>query len=796
MDFFAQEQVMDAISLNGDWQLFHYIEGIKTVNHPDDLLAQGLSPIPAQVPGNVELDLVRHGDLPEPFFAGNIRKLRALETHIWWYVRKFYMPSFPVGQGWDLVFAGLDTQATVWLNGSLLGEANNSLIECHFDASRLLLPAQENTLVVRIGSALNAARQYTYEAASASWEQREEGLYIRKAPHVWGWDIMPRAVSAGIWRPVWLQRKRETTIEQLYFWTKEINAQGALLGVRFQFRLASLDLDGLSLRFRGECHDHVFQADCPVEFVAGGCNVWVQDARLWWPKGYGDANLYEVTVQLRRGDEVLAERQECIGIRKVTVDRTELAGEALLPEPAGETRVRRDVPPDPASHFVFYVNNQPVMVKGANWVPLDAFHSRDAQRLDEAIALVDDLGCNMIRCWGGNVYAEDRFFDLCDEKGILVWQDFAFACCRYPQNEDFLARVREEAEAVVMRLRNHTSLAIWCGDNEIDFVYLLDNLSPDQNRLTREIIPQVLHRLDPWRAYVPSSPYVPPAVERSKNPWQATPEQHLWGPRGYYKGPFYTRHSAHFIGEIGYHGCPNLSSIRRFISPEKLWPWQDNDEWQVHEVYHWMHDQANGRGRIVLMANQIKELFGCIPEDIETFVLASQITQAEAKKFFIESTRMRKWQTSGLIWWNVLDGWPQFSDAVVDYYFAKKLAYHYIWRVQRPVCVMVGEPGTGYYLPVVACNDTLTDQAVHYRLWDADSQETLSTGEIVLPANQNWQVDLLRTFASDVRMILIEWEVGGQKYGNHYLAGNPPISLERYRSWLAKIAGLPRTFDL
>jgi beta-mannosidase len=313
------------------------------------------------------------------------------------------------------------------------------------------------------------------------------------------------------------------------------------------------------------------------------------------------------------------------------------------------------------------------------------------------------------------------------------------------------------------------------------------------------VLPGVLQRLDPFRAYVPSSPYAPPAVVGQPEPFRATPEQHLWGPRGYYKSPFYVQHSAHFIGEIGYHGCPAVESIRRFITPEHLWPWQDNDEWQAHAVYHWNH-HAIDRDRIKLMANQVRELFGVIPENLDTFSLASQITQAEAKKFFIESTRARKWGTSGLLWWNVLDGWPQFSDAVVDYYFVKKLAYHYIWRSQRPVMVMLGEPGSGKYLPLMACNDTRQPVVVYYRAWDADSGETAAEGSISLPSNQSWQAARIRTHASDQRLFLIEWKIEGDqagplRYGNHYLCGTPPFSLERYQQWLPQIAALHRQFE-
>lgn len=787
---------MTRISLDGDWQLVHFPEGERRVAHPDDLSCIDVPSIPARVPGNVELDLVRAGVIPEPFYADNVRRLRAFESHEWWYTREFTLPPEAAGQQWELAFAGLDTLATVWVNGVEVGRAANMLIEHRFDVTHALKtgPGAVNRIAVRLGSALNYARRFHYDAASMSWEGREEGLFVRKAPHVWGWDIMPRAVSAGLWRPAWLEVRPSTAIEQLYYWTSDVGADGATLGVRFQFRTDAPTLDGFRLHFHGVCGEHTFEFEWPVEFVAGGCHVPVPGARLWWPKGYGKPHLYTVTAQLCQGERVLAERVERIGIRKLAVARTETAGATWSPPAAASGMVRVDTSPDPESHFVFYVNDEPIMVKGANWVPLDAFHSRDAERGEQAVALFDDLGCNMIRCWGGNVYEDQRFFDLCDERGLLVWQDFAFACCRYPQTEDFLAQVRAEVQAVVEKLRNHPSLALWCGDNEVDMAYVAYGLSPERNRLTREAIPQVVYRCDPQRAYVPSSPYVPPSVANRPDACEHTPEQHLWGPRGYFKSPFYTQHSAHFIGEIGYHGCPNVSSIRRFISPARLWPWQNNDEWQIHSVYHWQHTAVD-RDRIGLMANQVRELFGAIPDRLEEFALASQIVQAEATKFFVESARLRKWRTSGILWWNVIDGWPQFSDAVVDYYFGQKLAYHYIWRAQRPVCVLVGEAGPGKYLPVVVSNDTREPARVRYRVWDADSAETVAEGTFVVPANQNWQVGRIRAYAGEQRLYLIAWEVDGREFGNHYLAGGPPFSLERYRAWLEAIAALPRVFD-
>ena len=623
------------ISLDGSWQLYFFPEQDSPIKHPDDLQKSGAKSIPAEVPGNVELDLQRAGLIPEPFYADNMRQLRAWETHEWWYVREFELPAGAGRDRWDLVFEGLDTLATIWINGVEIGRTANSLIPHRFDITPLLKAGASNQIAIRLASAINYARQFQYDASSISGEHRDEGLFLRKAPHCWGWDIMPRAPSAGIWRPVRLEQRPASAIEQLYYWTTEVHHEGATLGVRFQFRTDALELDGFRLEFDGVSGEHTFHFVWPVEFLAGGCRIPVPGARLWWPRGYGEPNLYTITTRLMKNDQVIAERTDRIGIRKIVVDRTEVGGKAFSPRPVEAGTGQVDQAPDPESHFLFYVNEQPILIKGTNWVPLDAFHSRDRQRVEQALQLVNDLGCNMIRCWGGNVYESDAFFDLCDAQGFMVWQDFIFACCNYPQTEDFLAGVSQEVEAVTLRLRNHPALAIWCGDNENDMFYLFEGLSPARNRLTREVIPHALQRFDPHRAYVPSSPYVPPAVEVMPDAWQRTPEQHLWGPRGYYKNSFYTNHNAHFIGEIGYHGCPNISSIQKFISPEHLWPWQKNAEWHAHDVYHWQQPGID-RDRIKLMANQVRELFGEIPGDLETFALASQITQAEAKKFFIE----------------------------------------------------------------------------------------------------------------------------------------------------------------
>ena len=361
--------------------------------------------ITAHVPGNVELDLQRAGVIPEPFYAGNIRRLRPYEFYEWWYTREFELPPTATSLQGEVRQRAPEGRATLgshlrrprhachrlgqrrrgWAGGE---HADRAPLRC----DRALRPGP-NRIVVRLGSAVNHARQFHYDAASMGWEHREEGLFIRKAPHVWGWDIMPRAVSAGIWRSVWLEERPATAIEQLYYWTAGVDPEGATLGVRFQFRTDAPTTDGFSLRFRGACDVpgtfesarhvlHTFDYEWPAR---------VPGRRLPHP---GARRAAVVAEGLRRAEPVHCDgaivqgrtgagrprrsrRHPQAGGRSHRDGRRRLGAGGGRP---GGTR-RVDAAPDPASHFVFYVNGEPIMVKGANWVPLDAFHSRDAERV-------------------------------------------------------------------------------------------------------------------------------------------------------------------------------------------------------------------------------------------------------------------------------------------------------------------------------------------------------------------------------------------------------------------------------
>ena len=298
-----------------------------------------------------------------------------------------------------------------------------------------------------------AGKQYDPAYTINAGRTNQEAIWIRKAAHSYGWDIMPRAVSAGLWRPVELIVHSKHEITDMYFTTLSVEPGHATLAVSYELTTDLALLPQLRLRVQGRCGESTFTYVHKVEFTAGRFLIEVPNPLLWWPRGYGNPNLYKVTTQLLQNDKVMASRQDTVGIRKLELIRTETTS---IEKPG---------------QFLFKVNGVPILVKGSNWVPADAFHSRDAARYEKILALFIDLGCNFLRSWGGNVYEDDAFFDICDRNGIMVWQDFAMACAIYPQTPEFLEVMRQEAISVVRKLRNHPSLALWSGDNEVDESY-------------------------------------------------------------------------------------------------------------------------------------------------------------------------------------------------------------------------------------------------------------------------------------------------------------------------------------
>lgn len=769
------------MDLNGKWKLYYAPQGENKLSSVFDLEKSGIPSVDATVPGNVELDLSAAGILPEDLFKGmNILKAEKYENYEWWYEKTFSAPAAPDdAHKVVLHFGAVDCIADYYLNGEKIGESDNMFISQDFDVTDKVRYGEENTLHVHISSAVlkGASEDIEPNMALLSWHATTISLNVRKAPHSYGWDIMPRAVSAGIWRPVELQYKKKYDFRYLYFKIRNMDGKDGIITLVYDSDIQpEYAFKDHHLRIYGKCGDSEFYKETDeIGMRKTGAGIFVftiPNIKLWWPKHYGEPNLYDITVELidQKGD-ILISKTVRRGFRTLELRHSEIV--------------------EPNGCFEFVVNGKRIMATGTNWVPMDAYHSRDNSRYEKALSMADDLGCNIIRCWGGNVYEDHDFFNYCDEHGILVWQDFAMACLHYPQHSRFMAKLEKEAEWVVKELRDHPSLALWSGDNEIDSMLAGNGVDPSTNRLTREVLPRVIERLDPERPYIASSPYISSVAYNmgdNRQGSQVYPEDHLWGPRDYFKSSFYTNSKAYFVSETGYHGCPNKESIEKFIDEEFVWPYKDNRQWNLHSSDQ-RHNGCWG-DRTMLMHRQVAQLFGEVPTDMEDYILASQISQAEAKKFFVEHMRAKMSRNGGVIWWNLVDGWPQMSDAIVDYYYSKKLAYGYIKRSQRGFMIMLDEMNN-WKQSVITANSTLEPVKGHVKITDMDSGKVYFEKDFTAGANCNTNLGSIPLMYSDKGMFLIEWELeNGEKHFNTYLYGAPGFDLQKYKGWLEKINSL------
>ena len=758
--------------------------------------------IPAVVPGNFELDMVRAGLLEDPYWGTNIMGLRELEDRHLFYRTSFDLPAVAENELSILKLEGIDTVFDLYINGEWVHGGENMFMSYEIPLnSDMPLKPTGNELIIHIHPTMIEAQRNVTPPSAGMFPFGYASLYTRKAPSSFGWDILCRAVSGGIWRPVYIETVKTPAIRETFLYTRAVNPDPAdhTRGYAELNLYYSVDLGGdtyypfdcdkhpndlpyeYTVTVKGVCHDSAFEVTADLWHTCGNIFIPVHGAYLWYPKNAGLPYLYDVTVTLCRGGVVVDEKIMKTGIRTVELDRTTFAGDD--------------------GQFRFVINGRPVFAMGSNWVPLDAFHSRDAERLPKALEMLDEAGCNIIRCWGGNVYEDHPFFDFCDAHGIMVWQDFAMGCAIYPVDEKMQDALREEVDHIVKKLRHHPSLCLWAGDNECDLAWWGWHgirRDPAENILTRKIIPDVLRLQDFTRPYLPSSPYLDEvAIEAMKNPanivsMQGTAdisEDHLWGPRDYFKGPYYRTAGCHFASETGYHGCPAPETLKTYIPADELWPIFDKatdtdpfagdpkPSWFLHQTTMELKYTGGFHYRIRLMTSQVQHMFVDTPADLATYARMSQISQAEAFKYFIERFRTAKWRKTGIIWWNLLDGWPQISDAVVNYDFTPKLAYHFIGRVQKPLHMAFADPVDGKFT-LMGINDTQTEEVFTYTVkditglpvgTDLTAVPALLSGEITVPADSATPVVSLPTRGMEHRFLLMEWKDSCGSHRSHFI---------------------------
>ena len=759
------------VSLSGTWRLDYFPQpekgAVRTLALPPHKTVR------ATVPGNCELDLVNAGVLPEPEVGLNARAFRRYEGYQWLYTRSFIHADEGGGVRRAIVFDGIDTLADVFLNGEKIGETANMFVRHSFDVTDRL-KIGTNVVQVLLRSVLMDGRTRTYGLLGNSMQGGTDGEGYRKACHMGGWDIFPRLFVSGLWRDVRLAATRRTVVDHAHWMVANIDydvPRADLVGtLRLNMPFSEID--------RAKCEVRLTRngrpaggRDLPAHTYHLTYEMCVMKPDLWWPRGCGEPAMYDATVSVRSGSGcLLARHRERIGLREIELVRDDVYG------------------PSRPGQFLFKVNRQPVYVRGANWVPVDALPGRSAARMTETLEMFRDLNCNMVRVWGGGVYEPDAFFDWCDENGLMVWQDFAFACSMFPLDPAFQREVREEALATVLRYRNHPSLALWCGNNENDGMpgwKNLQNWDPASDVTSRETIRRVTQEFDPKRPYLPSSPYLSPDVAAGR---AKASEGHLWGERGWYKVPAYTNSPCWFASEMGYHGCPNRASLELMMTKDCVYPWSKvtgtdprrgfkwNPEWQFKASDPWM--DGFGQERNALMTKQVKLMFGEVPLDLDDFIFASQTVQAEAMKTFVELFRSQKFtRKNGLVWWNVRDGWPQISDAVVDWYGGRKRAYYAIRDAQRDQLVLVRDDHR-----VFAVNDTLKPVRGRAKIVDRDSGRTVFEKSYEVPANASAEIGAVPFAGQGVLDIV--YEQGGMRATNRFLYGEPPFDLEKTKAWM------------
>lgn len=622
--------------------------------------------IPACVPGGVHTDLMAAGKIPDPFYGTNEEKVQWVAEKSWEYRRFFYpQPAVLQQEKIFLVCDGLDTLAEVRLNGKILGQTNNMFRSWSWEVKNFLREG-ENKLEILFRSpvAYIRARQRVRRMADLNMGIRG-GAHLRKTPSHFGWDWGPRLPCTGIWQEIRLEGRRGGKLGGVRF-DQEHTPGMVTLTARVQSELwePSEERHTVRLSITGPDRE-VWQLDAPAR-PQTVMTVTIANPALWWPNGMGQQPLYNIEVALLNGeDEILDEQAFTIGLRTIALRQEE---------------------DEHGKSFVFVVNGVAMFCKGSNWIPADSFPARvTRERLEGLIRAAAESSQNMLRVWGGGYYESNPFYDLCDRYGILVWQDFQFACGIYPLDDPaYLDNVRCEVEENVRRLRSHACLALWCGNNEIE--WLGGKLGWFRNPAVREAyerfffhdLPAILAEEDPSRPYWPGSPS---SNDPFRDPGGArTGDAHLWEVYHSFRQPnHYRKQNPRFVSEFGFQALPAQATVEAFCSEE---------ERRAGSKVMACHQRAlAGNPKLEWYLAQRFRL----PRSFDGMVYLSQVFQAEVVRTAVEHWRRNPTRTAGALYWQLNDCWPVTSWSSIDYYGRWKALHYAARRFYAPVLLSVEE---------------------------------------------------------------------------------------------------------
>ena len=663
---------MQTQSLNGYWQ-------VRQADTQDWL--------PACVPGGIHTDLMAARKIPDPFVGTNEEQVQWVAEKNWEYRHFFYPnPTLLRQERIWLACDGLDTLAEVRLNGKILGQTDNMFRAWRWEVKELLLEG-ENRLEILFRSPVTyiRARERVRKMGGDMNMGIRGGPHLRKTPSHFGWDWGPRLPCMGIWQEIRLEAASLGKLGEVRF-NQDHGTGVVTLTARIQCELWDKDNarpdERYTLRLRITGPDRqVWLLDAPAR-QQSNMTVTIPNPQLWWPNGYGAQPLYSAAIELLDNEEkIIDTREYWLGLRTIELRLAENCAEAEPAGPGSETK-------KPSKGcFTFVVNGLPIFCKGSNWIPIDSFPTRVTPERVEALVRAAALANhNMLRVWGGGYYESNHFYDLCDQYGILVWQDFQFACALYPLDDAvYLDNVCCEVIEAARRLRHHASLALWCGNNEIEWLGTRMGWfqkAPAQKQAYEKFffhqLPELLASEDPQRAYWPGSP-------SSNDPFQqANSDQvgdaHLWEVYHLFRPPvFYRQQNPRFISEFGFQSLPEMRTIQKFGIP---------DNCELESPVMRCHQRAlGGNSKLTWYLAQRFRL----PRTLAGMVYLSQVFQAEAIRIGVEHWRRHPELTSGALYWQLNDCWPVISWSSIDYEGRWKALHYAARRFYTPVLLSIDD---------------------------------------------------------------------------------------------------------
>jgi beta-mannosidase len=713
----------------------------------------------ATIPGTVHTDLLANQLIPDPFFGANEKQLQWIENENWEYESTFSLSEKEISnENIELEFEGLDTYATVYLNGKIVLEADNMFRKWIISAKNHLKKGK-NYLKIVFQSAVQKGKE---EASKLPYTLPEkERVFVRKAQYQFGWDWGPRFVTAGIWKKVQLKFWDSATIENIKYSQVELNDLKAILEFTTEIRVSEVKTIQLKINEKSETF-HLKKGTNKVKM-----EYEISNPKRWWCNGLGFPHQYEFHFSLENNRKIIDNKELKIGLRTIELvqDKDEFG-----------------------TSFYFKLNGKTVFMKGANYVPQDSF----LPRIPDAtyFSLVENAkkaNMNMLRVWGGGVYADDEFYNACDANGILVWQDFMFACAMYPGDEQFVENIKQEVIDNVNRLQNHPSIALWCGNNENDegwhnwgwqkqFKYSQADSTKiwnDYKKVFQELIPQTLDSLlsKEKNLYWPSSPSI--GWGRKESLTQG--DSHYWGV-WWGKEPFemYKKKVGRFISEYGFQGMPNLETLQKVISKEDL----------LFTSEAFKNHQKHPTGFETITEYMTRDF--PVPTSMEKYNYVSQLLQAHGMKTAIEAHRLAKPYCMGSLYWQLNDCWPVTSWSTLDYYGNWKAAHYQVKESFAPIFFAVTENADGF--SIIGSNDnlkaisgTLAVKLIAFsgkELWTASKECTLDV-EKNTNCLQISYVELPK-FEKDKTVLLIEFNSNQKKtVAHHYFVKPKELQLEK-----------------